>query len=98
MMHRAKFYWRAVNRSGNSGGPGRLLRSLSVGTVIVGTFGLNETRDDYFLKIGFQNMDPENAEADIVRKETQGEAKRTPHSSCLSAIFQGSSRAASSQH
>lgn len=65
-MRGANFFLRAVNHSGNSCGPGRLLRSLSVGTVLSVTFGLNEIRDDYFLKTDFQTMDPENGETDIV--------------------------------
>lgn len=62
----AKFFLRAGNHSGDSCGPGHLQRPLSVGTVILVTFGLNEIRDDSFLKTDFQTMDPKNGETDIV--------------------------------
>ena len=49
-MHGAKFFLCTVDHSGNSCGPGPSSRSLRFKAVILGTFGLNEVREDYFLK------------------------------------------------
>lgn len=44
----AKIFLSTVSHSGNGCGPGPSARSLSFRIVILGTFGLNEVRDDYF--------------------------------------------------
>lgn len=53
LVHWAKLFLCTVDHSDNSCGLGPSSRSLSFKTVILGTLGLSEARDDYFLKDWF---------------------------------------------